>query len=115
MDRDGIDDTIQPRTYKVTAPHKKGVKTKPFDIKHWIAFDLITSKGRKIRSFFKYKYGTAEVDLWVYALTSAGDFNKDGKTDLIFYAGDDTGDETIWLANQGNRFVIYKRKTSTDW
>ena len=115
VDGDGRRDIIQPRTYQVISkPRVKGKPLRKRDIQNWITFDLTTSKGRKIKSFFKYKYGTAEQggSYWVYRLKSAGDINKDGKTDLIFYTGDDTSDETVWLANNGNRFVVFKRKTS---
>jgi len=120
IDRDGKLDTIQPRTYQITV--KRNLKRKRLmkrDIQNWITFDLITTKGRRINSFFKYKYGTAEQggSYWVYALVSADDINSDGKTDLVFYSGDDTSDETITLISKGNRFIVHKRKhtTSDDW
>lgn len=121
IDVDGDDkpDIIQPRTFKVISRRVKGKPTEKRDIQNWIAFDLTTSRGRRIKSFFKYNYGTAEQggSYWVYALKAGGDINKDGKMDLVFYSGDDTTDETIILANTGNRFVIYKRKETTndDW
>jgi hypothetical protein len=115
VDGDGKPDTIKPRVYQVkTKPPIKGKRLRKRDIQNWIAFDLTTSQGRTIKSFFKYKYGTAEQggSYWVYALKSTGDINRDGKSDLIFYSGDDTSDERIWLANKGNRFIVFKRKTS---
>jgi hypothetical protein len=110
IDGDKIKDTIQPRLYKIISKPANRKKLKPFDTKHWIAFDLITSKGLKLKSIFKYEYGTAEADYWVYVLKSIGDINKDGKIDLLFYAGDDTSDERIWLVNKKNRFVVFRRK-----
>ena len=117
VDRDGKPDVIQPRIYKITARRAKGKKPEKSDVRHWIAFDLSTSKGLRIPSFFKYNYGTDEAVHWVYALKSAGDVNRDGNTDLIFYSGDDTSDETVVLANKINRFIVFKRKTTTgdDW
>ena len=116
VDGDGKLDKITPRIYQVNT--KKGSKAKR-DVQNWIAFDLTTSKGRTIKTFFKYNYGTAEQggSYWVYALKAAGDINGDGKTDLIFYGGDDTSDETVWLANRGNRFTELRRKTSdsSEW
>jgi hypothetical protein len=115
VDGDGRLDTIKPRIYQIaTKPGIKGKRLRKRYIQNWITFDLITGKGHTIKSFFKYNYGTAEQggSYWVYALKSAGNINNDGKPDLIFYSGDDTSDETIWLANKGNRFVEFRRVTS---
>ena len=117
VDRDGKPDTIQPRTYQTTIKRNgKGKHLRKQDTQNWIAFDLITSKGRKINSFFKYNYGTAEQggSYWVYALVPAGDINRDKKTDLIFHSGDDTSDDTITLISKGDRFIVHKKKHTTN-
>jgi hypothetical protein len=79
----------------------------------------MTSKGCRINSFFKYNYGTAEQggSYWVYALIPTSDINRDKKTDLVFYSGDDTSDDTITLISRGNQFIIHKKKhtKSEDW
>src|SRR2546421_8295628 len=109
VDGDGKPDTITPRTYAVRInrkPHGKA-RRKPREA-NWIAFDLKTSKGRVLRSFFKYQYGTDEADYWVYALVPC-EFNKDGRKDFIFYTGDDTSDETIVLLNRGGSFIVHSR------
>jgi hypothetical protein len=112
VDGDAKPDRISPRIYTVRAKRKplgngrtKGKET------HWIAFDLETSRGRVANSFFRYEYGTDEADYWVYALVPC-DVNKDGRTDLVFYSGDDTSDETIILLNKGVRFIVHSRKVS---
>ncbi len=111
VDGDGRPDMIQPHIYNVPVRHRvKGKVFRQRDVQHWIALDLIASRGRSINSFFRYQYGNGEADYWVYALVSAGDINSDGKTDLIFYSGDDSSDETITLINRGNRFIVHKRK-----
>jgi hypothetical protein len=110
VDGDGKADTIRPRTYAIVPNCAKGQPLKFIDIQHWIAFDLTLSTGRRMRSFFKYNYGSSEASYWVYALISAGDINRDGRTDLIFYSGDDTSDETITLINKGNHFVVHSKK-----
>ena len=103
VDGDGQPDSITPRLYIV----KSNRKAKEA---HWITFDIKTSKGRTINSFFKYRYGTSAADYWVYALVPC-DLNKDGRIDLIFYSGDDTSDETIVLLNRRGRFIVHSRKT----
>jgi hypothetical protein len=113
LDGDGKADRIKPRTYQTYDRRKKPLRKR--DIRNWITFDLSTSGGRKIRSFFTYSYGTAEQggSYWVYALTSIGDINKDGKTDLMFYSGDDTGDITMTLINLGTGFSVCSRNHSS--
>lgn len=118
VDNDGKSDRIQPRTYQTRhKPH--GKRLLEIHIKNWITFDLKTSTGKTVRSFFTYNYGTAEQggSYWVYALTATEDVNKDGRRDLMFYTGDDTGDDTVILLNKGNRFPVHSRKKddSGDW
>ena len=114
VDGDRKADTIQPRVYALVPGCAKGKPVKFSDIQHWIAFDLTLATGREIPSFFKYQFGTDESSYWVYAVTSAGDINVDGRTDLVFYSGDDTSDETVTLINQGNRFIVRSRKRGDD-
>jgi hypothetical protein len=54
--------------------------------------------------------GSSEASYWVYALISGGDINGDGRTDLVFYSGDDESDETVTLINRGDRFLVNSRK-----
>jgi hypothetical protein len=110
VDGDSKPDTITPRTYTVKVNRKVSGKTKSKTREiHWIAFDIKTSKGRVIKSFFKYNYGTNEADYWVYAFVPCR-INRDGRTDLLFYSGDDTTEEMIILVNRDNVFKIYSRK-----
>jgi hypothetical protein len=98
VDGDGKLDTIIPRIYKVRRTH-------------WITFDLKTSRGRVLKSFFKYEYGTDESAYWVYALVPCN-INKDGRTDLVFYSGDDTTSETVNLVKKGSGFKVHSRRVT---
>ncbi|MCM3873536.1 MAG: hypothetical protein ND895_22865 [Pyrinomonadaceae bacterium] len=110
VDGDGKPDTITPRTYAVKANRNVSgkTKTKASDI-HWVTFDLKTHKGRVIKSFFKYNYGTDEADYWVYAFVPCST-NQDGRTALLFYSGDDTSQETVILLNRGSLFKVHSRQ-----
>ena len=110
VDGDGRPDTITQRTYTVQATRKgSGVAPPEGRERRWIAFDIKTGKGRTLKSFFKYDYGTDEASYWVYALVPCS-VNGDGRTDLLFYSGDDTSDETVILVNRGNVFKVHSRK-----
>ena len=108
LDGDRRVDTIKPRTYQT----RRG----RIQI-NWITFDIAYASGRKAKSIFSYKYGTDDVNYWVYALRPLRDLNKDGKLDLLFYSGDDTSDETVVLLSRGNRYRVKSRKISDsdDW
>jgi hypothetical protein len=112
VDGDGNPDRISPRIYTVRVKSRVhgSARSKLREI-HWITFDLETSQGRVLRSFFRYRYGTDVADYWVYVVVPC-DVNRDGKTDLVFYSGDDTSDETIVLLNRGGRFVVHSRHTA---
>jgi hypothetical protein len=108
VDGDGKSDTITQRTYKMKVLGKPNSEVKET---HWITFDLKTSQGKALKSFFKYKYGDNLADYWVYTLVPCK-ISQGGKNDLIFYTGDDTSDETVILQNTGDSFKVYSRKTS---
>jgi hypothetical protein len=111
IDGDGRPDRIQPRTYK-TYHWRSGQRLAERNIRRWITFDLTLKRGRAMRSFFTYNYGTGEVggSYWVYALIPDKDRNGDGMLDLVFYAGDDTTEETIRLESRRTRYVVRDRK-----
>jgi hypothetical protein len=110
IDGDGRPDTIRPRTYTLKANRKDARKHPPNAREmHWIAFDMKTSKGRVLKSFFRYDYGTDEAAYWVYAFVPCS-INGDRKPDLLFYSGDDTSVETIILVNKGSTFKVQSRK-----
>lgn len=106
VDGDGKADSFTHRTYKTKVSGNAKIKEN-----HWITFDLKTSQGKTLKSFFKYKYGTNLADYWIYALVPCK-LGQGAKNDLIFYTGDDTSDEKIVLKNMGNSFKVHSRKTT---
>ncbi|HAF12355.1 MAG TPA: hypothetical protein DHU55_13440 [Blastocatellia bacterium] len=112
IDNDGKPDRILPRVLKLKPTlQRHGPKRTREKESHWIVFDLHTSKGRNLKSFFRYQYGSDWANYWVYALVPC-DVNGDGKTDLVFYSGDDESDDTIILLNKNGRFVVHSKKHS---
>ena len=110
VDGDGKPDTITPRIYTLKTNQKLSgkAKQKAREI-HWIAFDVKTSEGRVLNSFFKYNYGTEEADYWVYAFVPC-QLNRNERSNLLFYSGDDTSEEKVILVNRNNVFKVYSRK-----
>lgn len=108
VDGDGKADTIVPRTYKVKGTRKYSKEVSEI---HYITFDLKTSKGAFIKSFFKYEYGTNLADYWGYSILPCK-INKGTKFDLLFYTGDDTSDETVVLKNRRTTFKVHSRKVN---
>lgn len=112
VDGDAVPDTIRPRVYRARAGRRRAAREgRKVSVVEWIAFDLTTSGGRSLKSFFRYDYGADGVGYWVYAFIPC-DFNGDGRVDLKFYSGDDTSDETIILRNTGRAFKVHSRKVS---
>lgn len=110
VDGDGRPDAIRSRVYKARAGRGSSVRAgrKVSEVDR-IAFDLTTSRGRALKSFFRYDYGEDGVRYWVWAIVPC-DFNRDGRVDLVFYSGDDTSDETVILRNTGRAFKVHSRK-----
>jgi hypothetical protein len=105
VDGDGKTDAIQPRTYTLRASRAESRKQSGARQVHWITFDLKLASGTRRASFFTYRYGDDRADYWTWALKPAGDVNRDGKMDLLFYSGDDTTDETVVLLQDATRFT----------
>src|SRR3979411_2842810 len=108
LEGDGKPDIITPR---LVVNHYRDRKSKVHQAE-WIVFDLKTSRGRVVRSFFKYRYGTDKVDYWIWALAPCKP-DKKGRTDLVFYSGDDTSEATIVILNAGGSFRVLSRREST--
>lgn len=111
VDGDGRPDSVTPRAYTVKRGRTKSDKStsKAREI-HRIAFDVRTSLGRHLKSFFTYDYGTDEAGYWMYAFVRC-DADGDAEADLLFYSGDDTSEETVILEYSGGVFKVRSRKT----
>jgi hypothetical protein len=109
VDNDGKPDSIVPRVYSLRVNRRRRGRRTAKEI-HWITFDLKTSKGRVLKSFFRYRYGDNLADYWVFALVPCKRSN--GRVDLLFYSGDDTSDEIVILRYEAGRFVVRSRKKS---
>lgn len=64
---------------------------------YFAKYVLYLDNRKKGTTIFEYLYGDDEAQLWRYVINKAVDLNKDGIKDLIFYAGDDTSEEYIFL------------------
>jgi hypothetical protein len=75
---------------------------------HYIKYLLFLDGQREPITVFNHKYGTEEADYWQYKLEVLKDLNMDGKSDLIYYAGDDTSQEYVFLLQKPSSFkAIY--------
>src|SRR5262249_39954122 len=100
VDGDGSMDLVTPRTYSVKATGRPYQSGQPVTEWHWITFDLVTSTGKHLHSWFRYRYGSDVADYWCYAVIPCKT-----KSDILFYAGDDTSDETVLLHYTGSKFI----------
>lgn len=64
---------------------------------YFAKYVLYLDNRKKGTTIFEYLYGDDEAQYWRYVIHKAVDLNKDGVKDLIFYAGDDTTEEYIFL------------------
>lgn len=64
---------------------------------YFAKYVLYLDNQKKGKTIFEYLYGDNEAQYWRYVIDKAVDLNKDGVKDLIFYAGDDTTEEYIFL------------------
>ncbi len=108
VDGDGKTDNFTHRTYKTKVAGKSNSKIKET---HWITFDLQTSSGKTLKSFYKFNYGNNLADFWIYAIVPCK-IGQGAKNDLLFYTGDDGGGETVILKNLGNSFKVHSKKVT---
>ncbi|NJM45767.1 MAG: SH3 domain-containing protein [Alkalinema sp. RU_4_3] len=89
-----------------SCPDRRGgekMKTQVF-----VKFDLVDGKSRKRSLLFEHSIGTNLATYWVYDIREVRNINRDEYVDLVFYAGDDTSDETVLLLRKKDHYkAIY--------
>lgn len=82
---------------------------------HYIRYVLYRNGQEKGMTIFEYLIGDDEYVTWKYEIEKAVDLNNDGWKDLIFYAGDDTTSETVFLIQKPDYFkAVYPGEISID-
>ena len=71
---------------------------------HFAKFVLYRDNQKRGTTIFDYFIGDDEAVYWQYRIDEAVDLNRDGKKDLIFYAGDDTTEEYVFLIQKSSYF-----------
>lgn len=71
---------------------------------HFAKYVLYLDNQKRGKVIFEYMYGSPEADYWQYGIDKAIDLNRDGVKDLIFYAGDDTSQEHVFLIQKTGYF-----------
>jgi hypothetical protein len=78
----------------------------------FVNFQLATANSNKRSTLFEYKTGNNLATYWVNYIREVRHLNRDGNTDLVFYAGDDTSDEIVLLLMQPNQVkAVYAGST----
>lgn len=80
--------------------NKKCENSNGYFAKYVLSYDNQNS-GKTI---FDYLIGDDEAQYWQHRIDKTVDLNKDGVKDLIFYAGDDTTHEFVFLIQKPNYF-----------
>jgi hypothetical protein len=75
-------------------------------------FELVDGKSGKRSTMFEQNIGTNLATYWVYDIREVRHINRDEYIDLVFYAGDDTSDETVLLLRKQDHYkAIYAGNT----
>lgn len=82
---------------------------------HFAKFVLYLDNQKDGKVIFDYLIGDEEAQYWQYRIDKAVDLNNDGVKDLIFYAGDDTTEEYVFLIQKQNFFkAVYSGTLELD-
>lgn len=83
---------------------------------HFIKYILYVDNLKRGKVIFDYLIGDDEAQYWQYRIDKTVDLNKDGLKDLIFYAGDDTTEEYVYLLQKSSHFkAVYSGALSLDF
>jgi len=104
LDGDKVADRILRAKYEAPALALAGDGECRQTVGHFVRYTLARGRQKDERVIFEHQYGSAEADFWSYGLKPAGDLNGDGAKDLIYYAGDDTGEEHVFLLQKTDGF-----------
>ncbi len=66
--------------------------------------ERLSQRQKNGKVILEQDYGSTLADYWVHRLEIGRDLNRDRRKDLIFYMGDDTSDETIYLLQKSQGF-----------
>jgi len=83
---------------------------------YFAKFVLYRDGQKRGMTIFDYSIGDDEAVYWQYRIDKAIDLNRDGKKDLIFYAGDDTTEEYVFLIQKASYFkAVYSGTLELDY
>lgn len=75
---------------------------------------LLHRDSRAPEELLDYFIGTQEATYWVHEIRKAEDVDRDGSLDLIFYAGDDTTEEYVFILQRPSHFEAVYTGPFTD-
>lgn len=70
----------------------------------FVRYTMYADRQKNGKVIFEQDYGSTIADYWVHRLEIGRDLNRDKRKDLVFYMGDDTSEETIYLLQQAQGF-----------
>jgi hypothetical protein len=70
----------------------------------FVRYTMYADRQKNGKVIFEQDYGSTIADYWVHRLEIGRDINRDKRKDLVFYMGDDTSEETIYLLQQAQGF-----------
>lgn len=91
-------------TKPIQLPSRKDLTKRETRNGHFVKYVLYRDDEKKGITIFEYLIGDDEAVYWQYRIDEAIDLNQDSKKDLVFYAGDDTTQEYVFLIQKPDYF-----------